>query len=419
MLSPTVSLFDSLLPQEGSLERNELNRLTKLPSRGNPKQFNANCSKMVKIGKLLLIVAQETAQALLDAKYTSFDALIRNFGCQMTALEVMKILRNKSLLNAETERIIPDSVDAEDDPENNLATKIKNASIFLATKCPQGELGMDLAPYLQDRASLDIKISPEMVRLVRLRLLCIVNNQHTDPQLLVDKLGKMKSDFLKPINLIVRGVQAEESAKAADYIYQTALGLTQKEDATPRAALLERCLRDQFRRAANIDEGCSPIISVPLLYNNEVAIRAIEGVVLVKNKFTVNEKPLPVKPVCLYIQMPQERFLTKEEVSSLPEDELLYVIEGAKDIEDESLYAIEVKGNKALLRKSIAEQGLIQLINVQNANWPRQYIKGASQDPLNDSEAITDIADLKTQEDTSQIIKIDHMYCASIKEERK
>ena len=271
----TVSLLETILPPAGSEERIELDNILRLPLRGEPKHFNVYYLQNMRLAKLCLTLAKETAEAIEQAQYKKFDALVKNFGCQITALEVQRKMQNRGALLQEAAEII-----------ELAAKRLKNC---LNIK-HQGVCGMDVVTYLRE-AKLDIQISTSMAELVRLRMLCIVNSNKLKPikldngkevleevpftnlSLLTKKVKNIEG--LHRVERVVNRTQVEESHRSALFIQEVASNLPGE-----RAVILKRLLGRAFLREAPSNR----ILSLPLLYNTEASIRGLNGIVLVKNK---------------------------------------------------------------------------------------------------------------------------------------
>jgi hypothetical protein len=425
----SIPLIDSLLPSQGSPERIEFDRIARLSKRGNPKiptgEYQKSLQQAIRLGKLFLVVAQGAAESLIAKKYSSFDALVKNFGCQITALQVQQLVRKKSI--SEEAQIIADLAEVQ----------IKRLSEYLGKSCPVGELNLDFRSYLCDRANVGIEISPEMAQLIRFRFLCIINdNQPVEIEsegvseyklseikksrvvnskitskfeeqpitkiesLLTEGRGKhLDRKYLSPI---VSCLQAEESVSAANFISEVAVTLF-KQEGTLRLEQLVSGLDVNSRRESRSYNNNSSIVSVPLLYNTEAAIRGIVGILLIKNKVKFCGKPIvDAVPLKIYLKMPEQRVLEEEEIKALPKEEPLYVMEGY------------VK-QEALLVESVARKEFIALLNAQIARIP-QYASNTKRDDLSPTLKQS-LQEFGAMENTNTIFSVDHMYCASVEEE--
>ncbi len=392
------SFFESMLPNPELPIRVPINLYINFL--GNPKAFPRTNLAIRQLSEFLLKVVLETSEAIIEARYKKFDALIRNFGCQITALNVQEKMRNPHLY----EEAVGIKQLAQE--KLSIVTKEKLPTGYLAKKDKE----KDMLTYLRE-IQVDFEVSSEMIALARFRLLNIINGIKV-------KNGQEKSyTDLNPINervslidgkglgidkdlrsMIVRGIQIDESAKAVLFIRNTASKLKNEDK---RTELIQRMLSPAFQKSK------VGILSVPLLYNTEAVIKSIKGIVLVKNKLFLGEVPINgALPMKIFLKMPEERILTEEEIKELCPNEPLIVIEGYIN-------------NNCSLKAAIQELGLNAIINSNNAILP-QYAN-CPNDPqiIDDEEAQKDIFDLqKAQWITKNVLELDHIYCASVEEER-
>lgn len=380
----SCSLLECTLPLPGSHSRKTLDDELRIP-KDLPKRLRPNYQKCIRFGRLMLQITRETAQALLDTRYKEFDALVKNFGCQITALEVKNLVKQAGLLE-EAARV------------EAAARKVLEETRGNVQNPPLGDPDTTPIAYLQ-KVGLDLQLSESMLRLVRLHLLSIINTNiekkgrevpRTNVSLLSKKDTKLKLSFQK----LIDGLQQEESLKAADYIRRES-----QQIKDPRAPLIQRILENEQRLSI-----LHKIASVPLLYNTEAVLRRIDGVVLVKNKLHLCGKAIPdAVPQRAYVKLPEERILSETEIRSLPADEALLVIEGY------------IK-NDTPLEEKISTLGLITIVNA-NCAVIKQYASNTEQSPLKDKEALEDLAVYKANQEARDVIEIDHIYCASLSEE--
>lgn len=427
--------FTDCTSQLMPLKREKLEKILNPPTKNQPALEQAkriqNCFKY-----FLLEIAQEATQAIINAEYTKFDALVGNFGCHLTASFVQDAVRQNPLRN-EAEKI--------EQVIGQLLEKIaKNASIE-----PQ---------------DLNFTFSQEMYTLIRLRLLCLVNTSIlndkskevpiTNSSHVLDKItnkiaplfiptkhvkteklknissnmieslfGRKKKDFkedevagventiailsskleqngiefqkmLNAVSLLVNGLQEEESEKAAQYVRELSLNLNPSNE---RTALVQRMLQKEFERNE------SRIVSLPLMYNTEAVINSYKGIVLVKNKLLLcGQLREGMKERKIFIQWPENRLLSPEEIKSLSDDEPLLVFEG--DLSSE-----------LPVEELIIQKGLCNVINAVNAQPQyEKYHSKLDEEGMNDLKIFAD-----RKEDAAVFDDLDHIYCASVKEERK
>ncbi len=400
-----LPLIRSLLPSEGSLEANELNKQTVSLNVGENKNIkDAKCHLNLRIAKILLVVAQETADALLDLRYKDFDPLVKNFGCQINALEINTLCRiNHEELCAEALSIKAYT----EEKLQKLGNKVRGTPGVLASPL---DGVTSLSDFLITKAKVDLTITAAMARLVRMRLLCIVNcNKKIDgrevPQtcaeLLYGKISRRLPPNVKPIlKLIVGGLQAEESLIACRFIRQQAERIP---DGLRRDLVMRSLMAERFSTVRHFGIQ-TPIISLALMHNTEAAISSFRGIICVKNKLQIcNEPIVGALAKRVFIKMPEGEPL---DVVNLPDEEPIIVIEGYID-------------NNTNLQRRIMEVGLMNIINANCAVLP-QYASGASKAPLEDKEACLDVQRFASCDfdEARKVIEIDHIYAASLREEK-
>ncbi len=393
-------LIRSLLPSEGTLEANEINRrCLMLPD--TAKQGAVR----LRVAEVLLRVLVETVDAVIDCRYGAFDPLVKNFGCQINAREISSICKRSTRESLVVE-----------------ALRIKKCIQSMdAIIMPELDGETSFADYLISKAKIGLQIAPEIARLVRMRLLCIVNSNIvkqspdgpvevpiTQVSLLASYAVSDKTATKPIIELIVNGLQAEEAQCAATYIRRCALTIPQ-----PRGAYIERALVEA--RLSKVKEDGqkrviqTAIVSLPLMHNTEAVFRSYQGIVCVKNKLRLLDQPIPdALPKMLFLQMPGA---TPVDPRSLSSEEPVIVIKGFID-------------NNTKLKEAICEEGGDNmeegLINILNANCARywQFASGASADPLCDKEAQNEVVRFKSVdfERAYRCVRIDHIYCLSLGE---
>ncbi len=390
------TLITSLLPARDLPERIAVNRSTVCTGAYTKADLNAAADLCTRIGKIFLTVAEETAFCILEAKYKGFDPIVKNFGCQINALEVTTLLQEKRAALCEEARQICTFV--QERKRLLKAAKIEDA------RC--------LETYLVEKLKIDMPVSSEMSRLLRARILCVVNRDIdkegvaypiTDITLLCQKLGTKKAPqpaIKGALQCVVDGLQTEESVRAADFICARSRVLPEDE----RKDMLVRSLC--LRRESAVKESRllqSPIVSVPLLHNTETVFRTYRGIVCVKNKLLFCDQPIQgalAKKV--FLSMPEEKLI---DVANVQEEEPLLVVEGYID-------------NRADLRSCIMQVGFMNMIRANCARCP-QYASGASKEPLVARDAEEDVQRYKSDlyNDAYNVCKIDHIFASSIKEE--
>lgn len=346
----TVSLVASVLSAD---------RMLRNPAKESDRR------KLCAFGALILRIALETADAVINNQYKRFDALIGNFGCQITALEVQQLLSK---------------------------TELRQEAVRLYTRLPQVK---------------EVQVSTDFSRLVRFRLLSVVNVNVLDaaktrekPETQSEKLRELIEDVdavtKNVLKDFVRRLQANESANAAAFIKGEANLLTLED--TPRAHLLQLLLGSAFNR----EKDC--IVSTPLLYNTEVVFRRTIGLVLIKNKlFLLNERRPNEREVKVFMRFPQEEIVPEGDIAGVPDDTPLIVLEGYVRTEN--------------LAAQIQDLGFYTILSANTAIIP-QYIKGIEDTRL-DEKADADIATFSAQGNIAdEVFEVEHVYCASMREER-
>lgn len=356
----SISFFEGLLPE---VSRDRINKFISKP----PQQL--------RLAELFLIAIRDTSSAIGDGKYKKFDALIKNFGCQITALEVLQKVQSNTL---KEEACAVHEVASQ--ILNTLIPELKHKQKFLDPKC--------------------LFLSEEFLKLTRFYLLNIVNSnvmrgEEEVPCTCKDPIYKLVSKIDVPlVNLYIDSLQSEESRKAADYIAE-------------EAKKLKGCQRFDFLRKMILRTKEVPfknhpsITSIPLLYSMETVLRRIEGIVLVKSKMTTVAGPvLNAVSEKIFIKMPEEYVLTPEVISQIDKKIAVYVIEG---------YV------KSPLREAIAKIGLFNLMLANSAMKGNQYV--GNKQELGDEEAENDRISFDQPDLIHRYFKMDHTYINSMREE--
>ncbi|MBS0656202.1 MAG: hypothetical protein JSR46_10525 [Verrucomicrobia bacterium] len=394
----SISLLGSLLPPLWAPERRTFDERTEI-LQGASTRVTQN----VQLGQLFLEIGKEGLCAAIEGRYKDLDALVKNFGCQITALQVKRILD------------MPQSTEKAEESKKAIEGKLALCEA-LRKKGNAVEIGKNdyenLALFLQ-KVDIDLEVPVEIAQLVRFRLLCIINDNQdkngvevpfTNMKLMAEKIKGLRLNKIDPqlVGALVSGVQAEESRKALIFIRQEAIHLS--DEITPRALLIQRLLSSSFERKTATSKKHSSIVSVSLLYNAEAVLRRLQGVVLLKQKTTFCGKANDRLPMKLFLKMPEERVLEPNELALLPKKETILVVEGYINVLD--------------LAEQVARLGLFTILN-SNAACIDQYAQGSDQSPIEDEEAASDIAFYASRKDeiVEDIFKIDHVYCASVQEE--
>lgn len=323
---------------------------------------NRNIKKAVEV--LVLKIALNALKAYQETRYTEFDALIKNWGCQITALEITELVQDP-LLGLEVENTLP---------------RVKSC--------------------LQDEEFKTLLVDPRVIRLTRLHLLKMVNfsvEDHGEEKPVTDvrnltALTTLGKNFLMQL---VKSIQIDESVQAAFYIELKAAAIPLT---VQRASLLQRVISPNERRNSR------GIVSHSSLHNTEVVFRVYQGIVLLKNKTLMCGKPIPdAKLMKLYIRMPEEHVMHDKEIEQLPEATPLIVIEGYVKVPS----IVE-------LAEWLQEEGLIELLNADNG------VIRINKEPLpNDPEGKEDFAFYSQKTKLlDEIFQPDHLFASSLKVEK-
>lgn len=399
-----LSLIQSMLPSEGTLEAANLNRQSVQTGcclfRERQSEIQSKSGLSAKIAKLLLLVAKETADAILESRYKYFDALVKNFGCQITAVEI-HALAQRNGLQEEAERI-----------RRLVEDKLSTIPVQ-PSKC---EGVHTIRDYIERKCNIQFEVSPEMSRLLRLRMLCIVNTNiekagrevaRTDVSLLGRKVSKNTNHKLENLlKIIVSGLQAEESRHAVHYLKEAAVRSLPRDNL--RCSIIIDAL--QLERSSEVYDinSQTPIVSVPLMHNMEASLASIaQGIVCIKNKLAICGKPIAdARPLTVFIKLQNETLLSEAEIKELPPELPVFVVEG-------------YIRNDVKIQELFGEGRFLNLVRANCAILP-QYASGASKDKVGNEQVAADIAAFASSafDRAREIMEIDHTYCASIREER-
>lgn len=388
-----VSLIRALLPQEGSNEARALNSATCGVCRGK-EQLNSQGDLKRRIGIILLRVAFEAADALLNGRYKEFDPIVKNFGCQINAAEIQELC---------CQDLQQEAVRVQRFAEEKLQALQQNRTT--------SQTAPTAADYLIQVLGLDVQIDEAMARLVRMRLLSIVNKDveiegkavpRTHVELLCVKVGTKRAQSNQKLSqilgYIVGGLQAEESKISCSFLQRRVDALAERRELVQRAV--------EYVRASKVLDQYSqtPIVSMPLLYNTEAAIGPYKGILCVKNKLKIAERVLEdAIDKRLFLQMPQCQLV---DVSLRDSREPIIVIEGyIQDTES--------------LASRLVRLGVMTILRA-NCAILSQYASGASKAPIEDAEVVDDIARYSSADydEARRTLDIDHIYAASLGEER-
>ncbi len=393
----SISLFEAILPC-AKIERDAIDCLQPFPKGGmdcskiikrNKNNFTRDLQKTLKLQKLFLTMAVETAEACCNRQYTKFDPLLKNYGCQISAFQIQILLQQKGIFE-EAENIL-----------NTGKKCLENINRFIEKPPIGNELYKTRADFLQN-LGLDLRITAETANLIRLRILSVVNVNKvttnsageerevpfTEPNCLVKKVRKIDEAIVR---FLVSGLQSDESQKSISFLRER----VEKNFPDSSKFLTE----NYVRTSQNIQSKNSPISSVPLMFNTEASLRCVEGIILIKNKLKTGNVENNEKNIKIFLKIPENKILSDEEVTTITNEEPLYVIEGY------------IQEENAL--KSCVESGeLFNLIKAQTAAL-YQYAANTKQ-KIEDPELLAEIKKYEPDAQKSiSIFEIDHYYCAA------
>ncbi|MBA2727581.1 MAG: hypothetical protein H0U49_05340 [Parachlamydiaceae bacterium] len=230
----SISLYKSALPSTVNInkEGKSFFEEMKLPKGGKPEHYGASYTKNIVLAKLVIEICCEAAEAIIDHQYKKFDALVKNYGCQITALEVQQKLQGSAIFD-EAERVRKVALTMLQQVEEHLK------------KNPIGLPQMGVIEYLAEKAKVDFEISEDLAQLVRFRILNIINtdvliNDVEVPCTKIEKISAMVEKIDRsvkiPIKAWIESLQAEESGKAVRFIQEVA-----QKDTTSRGVFVHRC----------------------------------------------------------------------------------------------------------------------------------------------------------------------------------
>jgi hypothetical protein len=363
------SLLTSVLPNNSQFSNNL--KLVEL-------QKNEDRVLRLQIHELILKIAIDTAKAIINYKYKKFDALVKNFGCQITALEVFQIFK-----------------------DNKLVLENEAASVKTVAKTRLSEIKVQQTNLKKRRTvkipTLDIVVSTLFVKCMRFRLLCIVNDNRTFdkkkeiPYTDCTKIESLCNPPKKAFEKTISALQVEEAESAAAFIRKVSLNID-----TKRSEFVKTMLNE-----INISNKIS---SQPLLYNTEAVLSAFNGLLLIKNKLSVCGIRNDREPVKVFLKLPGSQILDEIELDLRSKTPII-VIEGYIN-------------NRKVLIETI---NTIGLINIVNANCALEKQFAGCNENVKNKEAIADIAAYITLEEKLKIketiLDIDHFYAASLYEE--
>lgn len=370
----SISFYGSLIPS--NLKETECK---------NKEVYQNN----LKLLELFLTLASQIRDCVEKCKYKKFDALVGNFGCQITALEVQQLIGQETLKSEidQLDSVVPEK-------QERLQQVIKRTTSAAIKSC----IGLNLVEIIA-KLGLDFEVSAKVSRLIRLRLLTIVNHNEIENGVEVPctkyvNLQTVTKLSSKQIQFLVDSIQSEESTRAARTIIEQVESLN-----CERALLLKQVLNERHIELAK--SKTKRIELLPNLHNTEACLRLFQGHLLVKNKLQ------DAKPIKVWLEIASNRILKKEEIFILEPERPIVVIEGYVRVEKRELKAL------------IDHHGIIPIVNANCAKLQPQYSGWGMNDTFSlPEEALKDIEKYAALDEVLKAFEADHIYCASIKEER-
>lgn len=421
-----VSLFDNALPSPDYEEGKKFLKSFTVPEKGHPNGYSITYFRThLLFGRLILEKCQETADAIVEKSYKKFDALVMNHGCQITALQNHRLLKSRKL--AEEARKVSEAATKQ---LSRLDEFLKNSASKDAVYAEKRKLGMDISGYLK-ACQCDVELSPAMAQLVRFRLLHSINglDQDEDCDLSFKDQRKKQCEIpftsfaplegrvtricaenaftrpKPPVNLKswIRCLQIEEANEAVRYIKGVA-------DECPEM-LKERL----YASLAEIREGTYGE-RLPQLYTGEVSLKGVDGIVLIKNKLKIGGVLREgTEDIRLFVKMPEGKVLSNDEVAAIPDDEPVVVLEGYVIVDEEALRTrVAELGVSTLLKATLARCDVAP----DEAYTSDTGISSATEEGLRKFAANHGEFDYDAIAAALRVVKFDHMYCNSMKEER-
>ncbi|MBS0635113.1 MAG: hypothetical protein JSR37_06590 [Verrucomicrobia bacterium] len=339
-----------------------------LPAKGKPAHFKVNYQRMLAFQHLVLTITHSATDAMIHGRYRKFDAIIKNFGCQMTALDVQQKMKSKDLLR-EAHRV-----------HELVLQKLEQVEAMFE-KPPIGTCSMSVVDYTR-HVGIDFEVTSDFRDLVIFRILNIVFDLKMEqgqeiPFTNTDPLEAMKNSskcrvggkFMN-IGNWVHTLQVEESKKAVRFI-------------------------QQFAPECEVRTASSGIMAVEQTRSVIAVMRAMRGVLIVKNKLFHCNRPIAgAIDDRVFMHMPEERIMNEEEVAELPSHEPVMVLEGYRKYKP--------------LEETISEVGIFTILEVSLSKMA-EFTSSFSQEPV---KAVREVPNIEVD------FRPDHIYCASVMEER-
>jgi hypothetical protein len=243
------------------------------------------------VAELALALSKEALKAIDDRRFSAFDALIRNKGCQITAVEVCDIFQSAP-------------------PFNEVATiaGLVDGCARALKKLKTSPLPIDLRAILGD-PEINPPVSLPLSKLLRFYVLRKARNiqmkegkeKHITNERLIKVVSEVSRDTLETL---VYKLQVEESEEAASFVI--------KQD-------------DRIKRFYK--EGIDGIAFTPLLENFEVCLNFFRGIALFSNKILKGGERLEgVDEINFTVSFPDG--LVIQDLSKFPSETPVLFIEG-------------------------------------------------------------------------------------------
>lgn len=421
-----VSLFDGALPSPHQPEGKRFFQPLAIPNKGNTNIYITNYRTHLLLGRLILEKCQETAEAIIDHSYKKFDAMVMNHGCQVTALQNHRLLKKKKLVD-EARKVHAFVI-------RQLARNedfLRNSSSKSGEYAEKRKLGINAPDYLK-ACDCDVEISPALAQLVRFRILHSINGleQEDTEDLSRQQLQKKQSEepftcfdpLERRLNQICRehqfAVPRKPCVNIKSWIHCLQIQEAQEAVRFIRSVAEESSLRIQKLLNDSLAGSSEGVHGerLPQLYTGEAAINGVEGIVLIKNKLKFGGTPrADAEDIRVFVKVPEGRILSNHEADLLSDDTPIVVLEGYVLTDEYAFRAkIEKLGVAALLKATLA----LSDVAPHESYTLNTKINVLTEELLTEFVAKDEEFDFDTIREALEVVKFDHMYCNSMKEER-
>lgn len=315
--------------------RNNNLYLTEHESKKRPANALAGLYSNLFLAEIILKIGQQTFDAINQGRYREFDALLKNFGCQMTALDVFLLVNNPSV-----------RLEAQAKAKKTLKKLHKIEVLYkeFADKRPSDAEKIDI--------KCDIKLSSNLAHLVSLKILGLINHNIVSqgaevPITKLDKIEALTKDIFTqrkaeitqdaykkhlhpynkglPIGKWIEKMQERESANSVMFIQIQAEML----DESVRGSLLDLVSGEYVK----IAKATPKVVAAAQQPSGEVALRRMDNnIAVIKNKMFLGDSPREgALPVQIFFKMPEGKILCEKEVGELPLHTPVMVLEALLD----------------------------------------------------------------------------------------